>query len=308
MIGGSNEAKTSSYSPITGLGAVKVLAVNPSNADYTEITGRELPYNLDYDKRDLTIGETDITIQPINFLVYNQTYNIFEFIRFNIGNKEITTKKGDKFKFIDNLGTISYYIDDVSNISSKFNFNANSCRKLMFGEDDLHVFLQKLVRYNPRSKEANWMADLNSNGINYKNLYNNNLAGLNKFIKWVNTTNNFSVGVLFTVSVRTKEDGTDIINQHIESRSDLFYISAYDIATDEHYIPDGAFSALEKYIDKQEEAGYPITKRFYTINLDKCTDITKTVNYKEAPSMKAVEDIDLSTGSSLDSDDDDFPF
>ena len=66
MLGGSNSNTTSSYVPFTGLGSVRVLAVNPSKEQYEKITGRELSFPLTYDVRETTIGEKPtLVIQQI---------------------------------------------------------------------------------------------------------------------------------------------------------------------------------------------------------------------------------------------------
>lgn len=257
MIGGSGEYVPFQQTLYTGLSVIKPLIANPSDEEYEHFTGRKPNYPLTYDK----FGEEG-ELQPISILC-EIGKGSFEFIRFVLSSQDDTTKDGTKSKFIDGKGRISYYLDDPYNISDRFPFDPKTAVTIKRGYEDLTNFLQKLVAYDSKSPQANWMSDASKNGLDVETLYSGNVNGLNALLDWA-FREGFSVVTLLSVS-KTEKDGNTYYNQRIESRSDLFFYSVTNHG--EAMVPATAFSRLRKYEKQQEEAGYSITKHLYTHRL-----------------------------------------
>lgn len=257
MIGGSGEFVPFQPQLFTGLSVIKPLIANPSNEEYEAITGRAPNYQLSYDR----FGDNK-ELQPISILC-GIGGNNFEFIRFVLSEEDDVTKDGNKSKFMDAKGRISYYLDDPANISEKFPFDPSTAIVIKRGYEDITNFLQRLVAYDHRSPQANWGADADKSGFDMDTLYSGDVSGLNSLLDWANREG-FSIVTLLSVA-KTEKDGNIYYNQRIESRSDLFFYAS--TSNGEPVVPMTAFSRLRKYERQQEDAGYNVTKNLYTHKL-----------------------------------------
>lgn len=260
-IGGSGNK--SSYTPYTGLASVKVLCVNPTNEEYERITGSAFPSELKYDPIMGEDGKKES--QLLNFLVHEPITNTFAFLPVFLSKSNVTTKDGKKSKYIDKLGQISYFIDDINNISSKFRFDIVSATPLKKGQESLTVLLQRLFGYKSNSPGANWAEDMKNCKADIVTLYNNKVSGLNELLKEAYDSD-YSVIVLF--SVREK-DGK--YYQSVENNPDLIWSNQGDD------IPNYCYKDMKEKQDEQNKAGYPLTKNLYTFkfqkfNLEECAN------------------------------------
>lgn len=272
MIGGSNSTPRGVQTLITGIGSVSVLAVNPTNERYKEITGQDARFPFKYDL--VTVGEQG-QARPIQFLVHNEEKGVYEFVKFLLFNTDEISKTG-KMHSIDGVGRTAYIDTRESN---QYNwFNSMDSRTLKRGEASIHKFLQALVKYNPDAEGAQWVVDMASANVTAERLYNGDVAGLQSLLDWAGSTTvdkthkGHKVGVLFTVKKTpktNKETGEEIPNEfyfnqevHAHREGKTFYFCQADGT-----VSQGAFKYLKKFETEQKEAGYSVTNRLYTIGL-----------------------------------------
>lgn len=309
-IGGSGSVPTGNFNLYTGLGVLKVLTVNPTGDEYEKITGHKLPFDLKYDELK---DSKDRTIRKLRFLCKNVKMDFYVFVDFFIGTVPITDKTGKKFKFIDRLGRISYFIDDLQNISPKFEFDQASARKLYLGEDVLTVFLQRLAGYDSRQKDANWIQDMKNLGLSYDNIYKYKLDPLKALLTEF-ADNDWYVTMLLVVNTVEKdtEKGKEIKNyQAVEINENIIYSHQRLDPTEELEASNWAIQKLIAYEAAQKAEGRAVTKNWYSITLqifnkEQCrnyvvNDTTVVASSTTATSVKEVDFTDFE-------DDEDLPF
>lgn len=283
MISGAGELKVRDYTPVTGLGVFKPIAVNPTNKEYTEITGQEMPYPLTYDPYDTTVGDKTVSARPVSILGYNPEMELYEFISFTLINEEVSTKAGDKFKFVNKVGQISYFAKDSSEIANNPSvaqwYNTEDMTKLRIGEESFYTFLQRLIKYDARSEGAQFKTDIHNIGADFDTLYKGDTTGLRKLLEWAKAEDH-SIGVLYTVREKEK-DGTIYDIQYIENNPNLFFITKRD-DSGKHSVSKGAIKRVQKYVEDREEAGLVGIKNYYTLELMKYKR-EACENYEEAP-------------------------
>jgi hypothetical protein len=276
MIGGSGRNPNSGFTLITGIGAAQIVAVNPSNDEYKQIVGRDMPYDLKYDIQ--VLGDDRTNFRPINFLVKNVEKDVFGFVRFSISDKDDVSSTGS-INSIDGVGNTAYINTTETNQYTWF--NSKDSRPLKKGEAGLHKFLQTLVKYDSKAEEANWLVDLTSSGVTPQKLYNGDVSGLRALINWANsvsleykgdTYKGHTIGVLWTVKKSPKMDKDSGLEKPGEFNFNQDIHSGRDGRTFFYTNPDGSLSPsvykrLKDYGDKQEEAGYSITDRLFTFKL-----------------------------------------
>lgn len=284
MISGAGELRITSYTPITGPGVFIPLAVNPSNADYLKITGKDMPYTLDYSLYDTDYNGVTVSARPISILGYNPDLDVYEFIKFTLINKDVTTNAGDKFRFVNKVGQMSYFAATPEEIinNPKVNtwYNTEMLSRLRIGEEAIYTFIQKLIKYDHSSEGAQFVVDLKKVGADFDTLYSGNMSGLIKLIEWAKTENH-SLGVLYTVKERVKDDKV-YSTQNIENNPNLFFNTLIDSSTGKHVISSGSVKKLDSYVEDREKAGLVGVKNYYTRELS-LYDKSKCVNYAPTP-------------------------
>lgn len=283
MLGGSN-SQTSSYVPFTGLGSVRVLAVNPSKEQYEKITGRELSFPLTYDVRETTIGEKPTLVRPINFLVYNEDANIYEWVRFQVAKDEDVSKTGSK-RYMDSLGNITYSAD-LSKIKANPKmswFNADNAIPLKRGMSDIYAFIQKLTKYSSRAKDAAFKSDMEKLEITGEALYSGNVKGLQKLIEWCDLEEDkksrFYISVLFVVKAKEKDDGKVVYIQEILPNTDAMFLSNGTVF-------ETSIEKLKALVESKIEQGFNLTQKYYSyefVPFDINTCINGNVTSSEKP-------------------------
>lgn len=277
MIGGQDSAKgQGSYTIYTGLGAVQLLAVNPSETKYKEITGQDPYYDLDYSKKE---GFNDDTIRPVTFLYKRVVDNTFGMLTINLSNKEVTSKNGKK-KFVDDLGRISYYIDDINKISPKFKFNIDKSRPIYYGEEQYLQIIKSLFRYSPNSPEARLMGDLKEHKASFSDIYKGNYEGVNKIIQSLNP-DEYGISLLFTA--KSKDDK---FYQRVSTNPETIGI-AFPLPTEDSLVvPAKHVERVAELHETQKDLGYPLSKDLYTVRLQEFS-LEDCLNYDPS---EAVDD------------------
>lgn len=284
MISGAGELRITSYTPITGPGVFVPLAVNPSNAEYAKITGKEMPYTLDYTPYDTDYNGVTVSARPLSILGYNPDMDVYEFIKFTLINKDVTTNAGDKFRFVNKTGQMSYFAATPEEIinNPKVNtwYNTEMLSRLRIGEEAIYTFLQRLIKYDSSSEGAQFLVDIKKVGADFDSLYSGNTSGLEKLLEWAKTEKH-SVGVLYTVKEKVKDDKVYSI-QNIENNPNLFFITAVDTSTGQHTVSASSVRRLDSYVEEREKAGLVGVKNYYTRELS-IYDKSKCVNYSPTP-------------------------
>lgn len=295
MIGGKDSKKdVGGFSMYTGLGAIQLLAANPTTEEYKAITGKDPYLDLDYTKRD---GYNDDTVRPLNFLYKRVVDSTYGLLAISLSNKVVASKTG-KNKFVDSVGRVSYYLDSVNKISPKFKFDAENCRKVFYGEEQYLQIVKCLFRYSPTSPEANLLADLQENEADIKSIYSGNYKGINKLIKSLDPQD-FGISVLFTV--KSKEEN---FYQRVATNPETIGI-AFPMPTESTLVvPSRHIELVRKIHHKQVEEGYSISKDLFTIELQKFV-LEECINYSDVEAVDDFDDTSLEDhpfGDSVDTD------
>lgn len=251
--GGGNTIKN-----YVGLGAVQLIAVNPNQAELENILGKKLEQAPDYSVRENPDGSK---ARPVSLWFKNSEDKLIS-ERIYIGNKHITTKNGDKFKFINSVGQISYYATSAEDIAnnpkvSKW-YKTTGMRKLYEGEDILYTILQNLSRYDARVEGANWMEVMNSIGLTAEKIYDNQTDGLKQFVKYCQDNNNMLI-VLHSVA-RREVDGNVRFNQRLVLREETMF------RTTDGTVLEWMVNRLRDFNSQQLAAGYSITNQDFKVS------------------------------------------
>ena len=275
MLTGAGQKKSTFKTPITGLAVVKPLFVNPTNEDYKRLTGKDLPYTLEYVvKENSNINNREEF--PINILVVQPEKEVYDFQRFNIGNTLDVASTGSK-RFMDSKGNMTWS-QSLETIQSNPNmswFDSSNTRELYVREYELYNWIQKLVSYDTRAEGANFKDEMTNAGITAVQLFDGRIQGLQKLIDWSNKQG-YALGMLWSVEEKEK-DGNTIYNQKLASYPvELFFYT--DEKDGVRTISNYSYKAMEKLIKGDESKGQkPVTiKGLYTYKLqdfDKATSL-----------------------------------
>lgn len=222
MLSGAGSKKSTFKTPITGIAVVKPLFVNPTNEDYKRLTGKELPYTLEYATKENTYINNREEF-PIRILVHQPEKDVYEFVNFNVSNIEEVAQTGSK-RFIDSKGNMTW-VKDIETIQQNEKmswFDSSNARELKVGEFEIYSWIQKLTSYDTRAENANFKEEMGRAGITSDNLFSGKIKGLQDLIDWSNKQN-YAVAMLFYVEEKEK-DGNTIYNQKLASYpTELFF-------------------------------------------------------------------------------------
>lgn len=131
-----NTAKT--YVPYTGYCAFDVLAFDPSNAEYEAITGRDLPYQLDYNANDEGVTTHRVLVREV-------TRNTFTFMEYRIGNTPWESKNNPgSFQWVDK--NLNFGWGTSADEVKSSGFDAASAKKSFKGLEDFGMFIKRMAR------------------------------------------------------------------------------------------------------------------------------------------------------------------
>lgn len=275
MLTGAGQKKSTFKTPITGLAVVKPLFVNPTNEDYKRLTGRDLPYTLEYVvKENSNINNREEF--PIRILVHQLEKDVFEFVNFNVSNIDDVAQTGS-VRFMDSKGNMTWSksLETIQENPNMAWFDSSNARPLKVGEFEIYSWIQKLVSYDTRAEGANFKDEMTNAGITSDALFKGNTSGLQKLIDWSNKQG-YALGMLFFVDEKTK-DGNTNYNQKLASYPvELFFYT--DEKDGVRTISNYSYKAMEKLIKGDESKGQKpvIIKGLYTYKLqdfDKATSL-----------------------------------
>lgn len=252
---GGNSKVGGDYSKYVGLGNVQLLACNPNKEQLEEILGTTLEKEPDYTSKP---DQNGVNVKPLILWFKSESGAVMSaFI--GLSKTPITTKNGDKFKFINGKGQISYYAATAEEIANnpKVNkwYSPNGMRKLMVGEDTLYNLLQAFNRYNASEEGANWMEVMTEMHINAEDFES---KGLNEFIDYLNNGNN-SLIMSHVIQVKEDEDGKVITRQQLLLDENTYF------RTEDGQVKDYMIDKLKKYSDDKDNEGYSVTKKEFFV-------------------------------------------
>lgn len=258
LTGGQAAASTGGAKNVVGLGAVKIVAVNPNKKELEALLGRDLERDPDYTIKENPDGTKT---RPISFWFENSEGKLIS-ERIYVSNKPITAKDGTVFKFINAVGQISYFAPSIETIAnnpkvSKW-YKVEGMRKLNIGEDILYTLLQNFTRYNPREEGANWCEVMNGIELTAEALYNGNYEGLRKFVNYIQENNNQLI-VLHAVRRRETDEGVRY-NQQLILREETMF------RTTDGEVMEWMLGKLKDFRSAQIAAGYEITTSDYVVD------------------------------------------
>jgi hypothetical protein len=257
LMGGQAAASTGGNKNYVGLGAVKMVAFQPNRKELEALLGKDLERDPDYSIKDNPDGSKN---RPLSFWFENSEGKLIS-ERIYVSNQPITTKNKDKFKFINEVGQVSYFAATSEEIANnpKVNkwYKPNGMRKLMEGEDTLYSLLQQFVRYDSRAEGANWLQTMNNIGLTAENLYNGNYDGMKKFLAYIQQNDNQCV-ILHAVRRRETDEGVRY-NQQLILREETMF------RTTDGQVMEWMIGKLKDFRSGQIAAGYDITKSDYLV-------------------------------------------
>jgi len=195
LIGGTSTGG-GSRKLFTGFADFNVVAVNPTSKEFNDIVGYER--DMDYSPREFS----DSKFSVVRFLLHNEKvgYVTKDIL---IGNQPITNADGNKFRFVDTKGQMSFYATDTEEVLKKASFHTPQMRKMMSGENTLFEFLQSLVNYYSGNDNANFLGDMEGLGYSPENIFNGQIQSLKTIVEgYSNNT------VTCLCSVRSTEKGS----------------------------------------------------------------------------------------------------
>jgi len=180
-----------------GLNFVNVLGCNLPEDEIKEITGWK-------NYKHLESKITSFGSRMLRFLVFNENEE-YGFMTLFVSPKVHTSRSG-KCMYIDDFGCLSIYTDSEPE-------NMLNPRKCLEGEASLTTMLQCLVNYDLSGDYDTWNSTMHNHGITIKNLFDNNVKGLNDFLMY-HAERGYKLGI-----VVTSKNGYD----NVETHPDLFF-------------------------------------------------------------------------------------
>jgi len=245
----STESTGSKFQFYTGFGAVSIHAYNPSNEEYEAITGRALPFELTYQPNDDGITTN-------RFLVKELSSNSFHFADFRMSKKDVTTKAGDKFKFIDSKGQVSVFYPSVDDISENSFFDkTGKTSKLKEGQETFIKLLRCLMALKAKDNLVTTITDA---GFDFNKVISGNEKEVRKLLKECAEENVGFPIVGFMFGIRTRLSDNKRKQVILTSTPELILPASYTKKTGTATVDKYWVTKAEEYIAKQSASGYPL--------------------------------------------------
>lgn len=260
MFKGTQNTNNKPYQVYTGLATFEVVAVNPDKQEIEQITGRDYPFDVNYDKR--SFGENEV--RPVTFyLRCIEEPTVIERITFNI-NEHPNKSKSGSVQFINSKGQFKWANNEDELNASGSPFIEFPFRKATEGEQELYTFMQRLIRYKPSNKDAQFLQDCEDAGITPSKIYAANFEGLQNFVAFCKEKNS-RIGLVFAAKKKTEntEDGKVItkFKQTLIIKPEAFF-TVYGEKVDDYQQ-----TRLAEEVKKKDESGYPMSNDLFTIKL-----------------------------------------
>ena len=263
ITGAQQEVKTNASLAYTGLGPIRVLAVNPTLSQLNELLDRESPEGLDpmssmcdYSIKDNPNSEKKE--RPVVFWVETiETGNKFP-VTFNIG-LDVETFSTGSIRILNGKlqDTISKSIETVTSNPKMSWFSQRSIHAANVGEYVLYNFMSKLVRFKPEVEGADWYNSMKDNKCLITDIYEGNYEGLRSFVEYANNNGNI-INVLHIVKEVEKEDGSVKLRQEILRNPNFMF------KTENGEVTDWIINRCVALRNEATVQGRDITTRYYT--------------------------------------------
>jgi len=253
--GTSTTTGSTGYTPWTGLTSFTLTAVNPSKEQIEQITGREYPFDVNYEIRAMG----DRKSRPVTFwLKSTEGHNITQQITFNMGIEDNKSMSGS-IQFVNDKGQFKWAADE-STLSEKYP-DFKNFQRAKEGEQELWTFMQRMIHYKPSSPDAQWSKDMLDNGMSTENIYNGDFTGLQDFVQHC-IAKEYKIGLVLAVKEKADGDGTIKSRQTVITKPEAFFTVFGEIG-DYHY------DRLSTLVNEKQAAGYPLSNDLFTIKLQK---------------------------------------
>lgn len=260
------QSKSNVNTRYTGLAPVIPICVNPTFdrlCEVLEIENKENAAGLakmcNYDIR--TNPNTQRDERPVVVWVYSPQASSYVPITFNISNGLVTSKNGDKFRYINKRGQISYFATSADEIANNPKvtswFSTEGLREIVWGEAELYTWIQKLIRYDASVKGANFLNTLEQAGVTADNLYNGDVSGVQQLIDYA-TANANSIIMLHVIKEKETDNGPRYYQELLLNTDVMFRNGDKGVVPSMH---DKVYSIIK---DKEQQ-GYNLTTRLFTI-------------------------------------------
>ena len=267
MYSNSNTTSTSAPKLFTGLTSFSVLGVNPTKEDIEGYLGREYKLNVNYDVVELGNRE----VRPIEIWLQDYGKNMTATpIRFYISNADDVAQTG-AIKFVNQKGAFTYAKSEEALTSNERMawFTSSTFRVAKVGENELFTFLQRLMRYDSRPADADFLGDNEKNGVTIEKLFNNDLTGLRKVLSWCTENNNHVVAIAAVRSTSKIVDGDTKVyyNQTLCNNPNFFFqTSTGDVSS-------RAVTVVNEALEKGDRISkFMFTVEFQPFDKEKCVN------------------------------------
>ena len=268
-----NQQQKSNNQVYTGLTQVKILGINPTLSQLSDILGSEeiaSKFDTNYQPSDFNGVETT----PIVLWLQDLEEKISPTpVQIGIG-KDIVISKNQSEQFINDYFQNSYSqnMDTLMNNSKMSWFSKTGLRNARIGEVRYYDFLIKVLKM--KVSEGNALAALKEEKLDFDTILNGDFSGLRNLVGYLPSIEGFPI-TLATVKEVEDDTGKTRLRQKF-----AFYEKCI-------FRPDeiGTFHTnkiMELHLDG-EETGYPFSKNYYTIDFQPYNKET-CLNYKPAPS------------------------
>jgi hypothetical protein len=239
------------------------MAVNPSKAQIEEITGREYPFDVNYEIRAMG----DRNSRPVTFwLKSTEGNNIIQQITFNMGMEDNRSMSGS-IQFVNDRGQFKWAADE-SMVAEKYP-DFKNFQRAKEGEQELWTFMQRFILYKPSSPEAQWLKDMIDNRMSTENIYNGDFTGLQDFVQHC-IAKKYKIGLILAVKEKADNDGVIKHRQTVITKPEAFF-TVFGEIDDYHY------NRLTTLVNEKGQQGYPLSNDLFTIKLQKF-DKDKVIN------------------------------
>jgi gas vesicle protein len=129
----------------TGICALKIRKINPTNEQYLKITGRELPFTLEYEENVEGKFPIRILAEISSTDSKNTGVGTFVFPAIYVSKDVAMNKDKDKTMFVNKKGQYAYLNNDGTGEANMDWFDKEGIRPAYVGERDLSLVLSKML-------------------------------------------------------------------------------------------------------------------------------------------------------------------
>ena len=239
----------------TGLNAIKILGINPTEKQLKEIIGDAAEkFNTAYDK---TEDFNENTVRPVTIWVQDLGEEVSPIVfTINVNpNKGIISRNGNILHINDEIRSIYMTEQQIKDHPKMGWYNMRGFREAKIGEESLYQFISTILRWDFKGENSflDMVKDLK---LDLETIFNGDYSGLHKLVEYTNEKK-FSMIVPFVVKQKETDDGI-VTRQEILVNSDYWYRTSTGLVT--NYMLDSFLNSHKKAIQE----GRQITQKYYT--------------------------------------------